>query len=349
MSHETQVSILAEFVLCKVDCASGPKTKMHKGITTDIRANYGTESLRAVQSLFAKGEFDELYSLVGQASRLFRAMTLAHTSNGAGLILPERFAKLDDQINEIKTKLAQLASEKAADFDGIIDRAKEFLNGAFVPSNYPQCGADIEDWFSVTLTVLPHPSRDLFAESVMDKAEAHLGQKMHELRQRAISEQRAAVDTAMKDAGRRLVEPFRALAEKMVLLNGPAVRCSECGRLKSLGESYAEIDPADVYGTEFICDGCLRYVMASKDTYVGGMKTIHASSADIAGSIGELLSMLPDVPELAAIRTLTRSFAESVTESADYIKTVIPKERLAMAEKASEAADTVAAMFAATF
>lgn len=196
-------------MLVTLNLSSWTARKIDERITEEVRAQHNAQpnAGRYNKALLAKGALADVSGALIRAGRLHRDRTMPWLDSGARILPAVAYERYVSEIQRTKEEFDKAVDAFVEAYPGLIEKAREDLNGMFNETDYPSIG-EIRDSFGFAVRVLPMPDAADFRASV---GQGQIDQIKAEIEKTT----RAALEGAMLDAWRRIIETCERVVEKL--------------------------------------------------------------------------------------------------------------------------------------
>lgn len=155
-------NLSSKVIITNLSISAWSGRKFDKQLSNELAQNHNADRdmFNATKRLVDKAALKDIQKQDGLIRTTHYKYTLPFKDNGDRILPSKLFPKYKAEMNKLTDERESLVRDFCADYQLLIDKAKQQLNGTFNPADYPSPGA-IASKFGVNISYMPLPDRDL--------------------------------------------------------------------------------------------------------------------------------------------------------------------------------------------
>jgi hypothetical protein len=203
-------NLLAEkAMLASLNVCGWTARRYDRKVSDEVNQKYNAsaDAGRYNKLLLAKEAIAPLTSIGMSARRVYHEMTQPWLNDGSRILPSALYLDLRKKMDKFEGDYNEAADKFARDYPKYLADARKRLNGMFNADDYP-AAASVRGLFSLKLSIMPCPDVNDFRVSISKEQADDIRESMAEDIQRAL-------DQAMKEPARRILEVVGKMAERL--------------------------------------------------------------------------------------------------------------------------------------
>ena len=200
--------ITEKAMLVRLNIKQWSARKYDKNVTTKVEETYNAQNSGRFNKRLVAEEAIKAVAKTASAARIFHyENTLPWKDDGARILLAKNYLPYTAKMRELKSDFEQAAGEFVANYQALVNDARENLNGMFNPEDYPS-EAKIKTKYGLEVSVTPLASEQDFRVTLQ-------AEEVDRIKEDIQARNQAAFQEAMADVWNRLYKAVKHMADRL--------------------------------------------------------------------------------------------------------------------------------------